>query len=188
MSNTGTLLTDLSSTPSSDGDLVNKIMADMNLQQGTPTHEMSQPMHSMIPSSPQMISNPNPNTTIQKSIDPSIPNTHLIGKNYPSPSDFAELMRNSTSYTEVPAQTTTVSTGTMKGLQYFINQFKQPIIVMIIIFIMNITAFNVIISHYIPSLISSTGEFTTIGTLFKSLVGGLLFWFFQNVVSPLLSA
>lgn len=185
MSSSGTLLTDLPSTNSSDGDLVTKIMADMNL---TKNQNNQMPMPAPPSSNQQHIitNSPNPNSTFQTSIDPSIPNTHLIGKNYPSTNDFAELMRNAPSYTS-QQQDPSQGSPPARNIQSIINQFKQPIVVMIIIFIINTTVFNVIISHYIPQLIASTGEFTTLGLLFKSVTGGLLFWFVQSVLAPLLS-
>jgi len=46
---------------------------------------------------------------------------------------------------------------------------------------------NVLIGHYLPSLLRLGGDLTTVGLVVKSLVGGFLFWFIQKILVPLMS-
>jgi cytosine/uracil/thiamine/allantoin permease len=45
---------------------------------------------------------------------------------------------------------------------------------------------NVLIGHYLPSLLRLGGDLTTAGLVVKSLIGGFLFWFIQKVLVPLM--
>jgi hypothetical protein len=65
-------------------------------------------------------------------------------------------------------------------------QMKQPIIVAIIVFVVSLPALNILIGHYIPSLLRMGGDLTTTGLLVKSAVAGFLFWFIQKVLVPLM--
>lgn len=80
MASSGTLLSDLTgdSNQGSDGDLVKKIFQEMNMSnQG---------------GSGNMIMSPNPNSIAPVQMD-SIPATsHIIGKDHPTPADFAAAM------------------------------------------------------------------------------------------------
>ena len=66
------------------------------------------------------------------------------------------------------------------------SQMKQPLLVAIIIFIVSLPIINVLIGHYLPSLLRLSGELTTVGLVVKSLVGGFLFWFIQKILVPLM--
>ena len=76
-----------------------------------------------------------------------------------------------------------------KGNMYsdIISQTKQPLIVAIIVFIVSLPIINVLIGHYLPSLLRIGGDLTTAGLLVKSLIGGFLFWFIQKVLVPLMT-
>jgi hypothetical protein len=65
-------------------------------------------------------------------------------------------------------------------------QMKQPIIVAIIVFVVSLPAINILIGHYVPSLLRMGGDLTTAGLVVKSAVGGFLFWFIQKVLVPLM--
>ena len=65
-------------------------------------------------------------------------------------------------------------------------QIKQPLLVAIIVFIVSLPIVNVLIGHYLPSLLRIGGDLTTAGMAVKSLVGGFLFWFIQKVLVPLM--
>ena len=75
-----------------------------------------------------------------------------------------------------------------KGNMYsdIMSQMKQPLLVAIIIFIVSLPIINVLIGHYLPSLLRLSGELTTVGLVVKSLVGGFLFWFIQKILVPLM--
>jgi len=175
MASAGTLLSDLDGkTPvfNKDDDLVNKILADMNIpSQNNPV-------------SGRVINSPNPNSTYQ-TIDPGNATAHVIGKDYPTTADFANLMYSQAPYSSLPPQPTLIET---KGNMYssIINQIKQPLLVAIIIFIVSLPIINVLIGHYVPKLLRIGGDLTTVGLILKSVIGGLIFWFIQKILVPLM--
>ena len=199
MAQQGTLLGDLDSKApvlsNKDDDLVNKILADMNIPSGSNPIMNAPPPPSGHGN--RMIHSPNPNSTYPMSADPATATAHMIGKDYPSPADFANLM-HSPSYSHggqqyasivpqmAPQQPTLIET--VKGNIYsdIISQIKQPLLVSIIIFLVSLPIINVLIGHYLPSLLRLSGELTTVGMVVKSLVGGFLFWFIQKILVPLM--
>ena len=192
MATAGTLLSDLDSkTPvfNQDDDLVNKILADMNVPS----------QHNPVMNAPpppaghgnRMISSPNPNTMYPHTMDPATPTAHLIGKDYPSAADFANALHpmahQGMPYGQAPPPsypTLLSSQGNFYG--DIIAQLKQPLIVAIIVFIVGLPALNVLIGHYLPSLLRIGGDLTTVGLAVKALFGGFLFWFIQKILVPLM--
>jgi hypothetical protein len=198
MTSAGTLLSDLDSKSpvfSKDDDLVNKILADMNVP------SQANPVMQQAPSPPsgtgRVIHSPNPNSTYPVAIDPGTATAHMIGKDYPSAADFANLMHSpsyshgGSSFASVPPQMAAPPPTLIeptKGNFYsdLITQAKQPLLVAIIVFIVSLPIVNVLIGHYIPSLLRVGGDLTTAGMAVKSLIGGFLFWFIQKVLVPLM--
>jgi hypothetical protein len=197
----GTLLSDLDSKSpvfsSKDDDLVNKILADMNVpSQSNPVMNAPPP-----PSGTgRVISAPNPNSTYPAAIDPGTATAHMIGKEYPTAADFANLMHapsmgagGSQFASVAPQQYAAPQKPTLieatKGNMYsdIISQIKQPLLVAIIIFIVSLPVINVLIGHYLPSLLRMGGDLTTAGMAVKALLGGFLFWFIQKVLVPLMA-
>lgn len=197
MATAGTLLADLNGKPpvfQQDDDLVNKILADMNIpsQQnpvmggsgGAPPPPMGNG------SGNRMINAPNPNTMYPHTMDPATPTAHLIGKDYPTPADFANVLHpasyapamQSSSATHYP----TLLPSSSYGYSDLLLQMKQPLLVAIIVFLVSLPALNVLIGHYVPSLLRLGGDLTTAGMAVKSLVAGFLFWFIQKVLVPLM--
>jgi hypothetical protein len=197
MASAGTLLSDLDSkTPviTKDDDLVNKILADMNVSsQSNPVMNAPPPPSG----NGRVINSPNPNSIYPVAIDPGTATAHMIGKDYPSPADFANLM-HSPQFTHGGSQFANVvqpraiQQPTLieptKGNMYsdIIVQIKQPLLVAIIVFIVSLPIINVLIGHYLPSLLRLGGDLTTAGLVVKSLIGGFLFWFIQKVLVPLM--
>ena len=200
MATAGTLLSDLDSKApvfsNKDDDLVNKILADMNIpSSANPVMQAPQAMHSPPPHGNRMIQSPNPNTTYPMASDPATATAHMIGKEYPSPADFANLMHSpqynhgGSPYAPLgQAAPAPVLIQPTKGNMYsdIMSQMKQPLLVAIIIFIVSLPIINVLIGHYLPSLLRLSGELTTVGLVVKSLVGGFLFWFIQKILVPLM--
>lgn len=197
MAQAGTLLSDLDSKPpvfsNKDDDLVNKILQDMNIpSQSNPV------MNSPPPSgNGRVISAPNPNSTYPMAMDPATATAHMIGKDYPTPADFAHLMHSpqfaggsqfANVMAQPPVQQPTLI-ETVKGNMYsdIISQIKQPLLVAIIVFIVSLPIINVLIGHYLPSLLRIGGDLTTAGLVVKSLLAGFLFWFIQKVLVPLMA-
>jgi len=208
MASAGTLLSDLDSKSpvfSKDDDLVNKILADMNVpSQSNPIMNAPPPPAG---NGARMISSPNPNTIYPMASDPATATAHMIGKDYPTAADFANLMQ-STNYAggsqfasvgseersmqqmqkmQQMQQPTLIES--MKGnmYSYIIGQIKQPLFVAIIIFAISLPVVNVLIGHYIPSLLRIGGDLTTAGMVVKALLGGFLFWFIQTILVPLMA-
>jgi hypothetical protein len=198
MATAGTLLGDLDSKApvfsNKDDDLVNKILADMNIS------STSNPvMHAPPPPSGQqhrMINAPNPNSTYPMGSDPATATAHMIGKDYPTAADFAGLMHPSSfthggsSFANVapPMQMQPMLMESTKGNWYadILAQIKQPLLVAIIIFLVSLPIVNVLIGHYLPSFLRIGGDLTTAGLGLKSLIGGFLFWFIQKILVPLM--
>jgi len=199
MATAGTLLSDLDGKApvfsNKDDDLVNKILADMNIPSSS--NPVMQAPHAPPPPSGhgnRMIQAPNPNTTYPIASDPATATAHMIGKDYPSPADFANLMHSpqysagGSPYAPLPSPIAPVLIQPTKGNVYsdIMSQMKQPLLVAIIIFLVSLPIINVLIGHYLPSLLRIGGELTTVGLVVKSLIGGFLFWFIQKILVPLM--
>jgi len=198
MASGGTLLSQLDEKApvfgNKDDDLVNKILADMNLpSQSNPIMNAPPPPSG---NGSRIIQSPNPNSTYPIAMDPATATAHLIGKDYPSAADFANLMHapgfshggsSLASVQPIPSpQPTLIDTTKNNMYADIISQVKQPLLVSIIIFIVSLPVINVLIGHYIPSLLRIGGDLTTAGLVVKSLFGGFLFWFIQKVLVPLM--
>lgn len=199
MSSAGTLISDLDSiTPvGKDEDLVQKILADMNTSGQNPVMGSGN-----MPPAPsgRVISSPNPNTTYPQAVDPATATAHMIGKEYPTPADFASMVNNG----YAPSQQHMYGGGApyhpqqhpiivmpppSKGNLYadILNQIRQPILVALIVFALSLPVINVMIGLYMPTLLRAGGDMTTSGLLLKSVMGGALFWFINKVLVPLVA-
>uniref|UniRef100_A0A6C0KN19 Uncharacterized protein n=1 Tax=viral metagenome TaxID=1070528 RepID=A0A6C0KN19_9ZZZZ len=199
MASAGTLLSDLDSRSpvfNKDDDLVNKILADMNVPSASNPVMNQQPMQPPSGNG-RMIQAPNPNTTYPTAIDPGTATAHMIGKEYPTAADFANLMHTSpmshggSQFASVPqyaAPPQPTLIDTTKGNLYsdIVTQVKQPLLVAIIIFLVSLPIINVLVGHYFPSLLRIGGDLTTAGMALKACIGGFLFWFIQKILVPLM--
>ena len=202
MATAGTLLSDLNKDNSApifnqDDDLVNKILADMNVpSQQNPVMTAPPPPAGH---GNRMISSPNPNTMYPHTMDPATPTAHLIGKDYPSAADFANVLHPMTpghghggsAYAQAgPAPTGHQAYPALLPSHNFYNeimaQIKQPLMVALIVLLTSLPALHVLIGHYLPSMIRIGGDLTTAGLVVKALVGGFLFWFTQRILVPLM--
>ena len=202
MATAGTLLSDLdgrSPVLNKDDDLVNKILADMNIP------SQSNPIMNAPPPSGnggRMINSPNPNTTHPVAMDPATATAHMIGKDYPSTADFANLMHapshshgqfanvqngqyNQNQQNQYNQYPTLLSSSNLYSDIF--AQIKQPLLVAIIIFLVGLPILNVLIGYYIPSLLRIGGDVTTAGLALKAVFGGFLFWFIQKILVPLMA-
>lgn len=201
MSSAGTLISELDSrTPvgggDNDGDLVQKILADMN----SPSERnpvVQPPPNPGMDMARRMISSPNPNSTMQHNIDPATPTAHLIGRDIPTAADFASMMSATGGYPGagnyapaglMPAATPALAAPPRSNWYGEIaGQLRQPLLVAIIVFIVSLPVINVLIGFYIPGLLRAGGDLTTMGLVVKSLAAGALFWFIQRVLVPLMA-
>lgn len=201
----GTLLSDLdSSLGSSDDNAVQRILNEMNggmAPPPMPSQQIPSPMvQSRQPVAPaQVINSPNPNTTIQHSVDNVPPTAHIIGGEHPTNADFAAMMYNSNRQMPQqyiaqnpyasPLQAPQMYMPPIARKSYYsdiVSEIKTPILVSLLFFMMSLPFVNVLMTHYLPSLVKSTGDLTTFGLLAKSLVAGASFWILQRIVAPLL--
>lgn len=198
MASAGTLLSDLGNgAPDGDNDLVQRILADLNT-----TESPSNPVMSPPAGNGRVISSPNPNTTYPLAMDPATATAHMIGKTYPTPGDFANMMGpgpagapysgggQQQQYPQQQQQQPILASlyGGGKGwMSDLMTQIRQPLLVAILVFVMSLPVINVMLAFYLPSLLKATGELSTIGLLAKSLLAGALYWTILNVVAPLVS-
>jgi hypothetical protein len=195
MSSSGTLLSDLQQSGSpGDDDLVKQIFKDMN-----------QPV-----STGSMVNSPNPNTYAPIAMDPNPATSHVIGRDHPTPADFAaamhgvrdnaggmpnmmpppqgQFMPQAQGQWQGQGQQQQLSEGTKRNIYSRVaDEVKTPILVTLLVFIFSIPVVNVLFSHYIPSLVKPTGDLTTVGVFVKSVLAGATFWILQRVVAPLIS-
>jgi len=195
MASAGTLLSDLDSKApvmSKDDDLVNKILADMNIPSS------SNPIMNAPPppsgNGNRMIQSPNPNTTYPMATDPATATAHMIGKSFPTPADFASMMGAQGSYQAMapgqqPSPPVLAQLSQGKGfVAETLQHVRQPLLVAIIFFIISLPVINVMIGHYLPYMLRAGGDLTTMGLLIKSLLAGALYWALVNVIVPLVSS
>jgi hypothetical protein len=180
MATAGTLLSDLDGRApvlnNKDDDLVNKILADMNI-----------PMSG----GNKIIQSPNPNTMHPVAMDSSSATAHMIGKDYPTPADFANAM-HTPNFTHAPyqhemQQPTIVMESKGNAYMDIISQLKQPLLVAIIIFMVSMPALNVLMGYYVPSLLRLGGDLNMMGLAVRAVIGGFMFWFIQKILVPLMA-
>ena len=200
------MLSDLHDAPpvAGDGDLVRKILADLNTNESpsNPVMQGGRPVAMQMPpgGNGRMISSPNPNTTYPLAMDPATATAHMIGKDYPSAADFASMMGGPAAYTGPnqpvpmmarPAQQQPLLaqlTGSGKGWSSdLMAQLKQPLFVALIVMVISLPVVNVMIGHYMPTLLRAGGDLTMMGQVVKALGAGALYWALTNVVAPLVA-
>jgi hypothetical protein len=204
MAAAGTLLSDLDGSGGpGDGDLVQKILSDMN----SPTDSGAR---AIPPAMPQMYTQQGyqqtASSTQNMTMDSQIPTSHMIGTEHPTPADFkAAMVGISTSMPNIGSMSATVSdplADTMPSMPgasmnyeppsrniygYITKEIKTPFIVAMLFFIFSLPPIRILAAHYMPSLIKATGEFHLLGLMVISLIAGLTFWILQRVIAPLLS-
>ena len=192
MASSGTLLSDLTDRVpvSKDDDLVGQIMAEMNRSPSPANPVMSAPSGST-----GMIYSPNPNQTHPAAMDANPATAHMIGKQYPTTADFANVMHAPSYYHgpqgmqgggAPPPAPPLIHTERFSYTD-ILAQVKQPLMVALVIFVMSLPIVNILIGHYLPSLLRMGGDLTMAGQALKAGAGGVLFWLLQRIVVPLLS-
>jgi hypothetical protein len=196
----GTLLSDLDSAGSvsggnsSDDNAVQRILNEMN-SSGPPQAPQVQ---SRQPPA-QVMNSPNPNSTMQHSMDGVPPTAHIIGMEHPTSGDFAQMMYGRpTGNTQQYAQQNPYAQPMVQPPMYMGNMYKKnwysdlavemktPILVSLIFLVLSLPFVSILISHYFPSFVKGSGELTTFGLLLKSGLAGASFWVLHRIVAPLL--
>ena len=133
----------------------------------------------------------------------------MIGNEHPSPADFAAAMASPPQaqmygqpYAQAPGQYPQAPGAygqQMPGMYHgnqdtsknlygkVLDEMKVPFIVALLFFVFSLPPIRVLVSHYMPSFVKSTGEFQTTGLLAVSVLVGASFWVLQRVIAPLLS-
>lgn len=210
MAAAGTLLADLDGqSGGSDGDLVQKILSDMNI----PTSGGQRVAPPPLPAQTPMYQQQMPSSTAHINMDSHIPTSHMIGNEHPSPADFAAAMNaNQASSMGLSGMPGMSGMSSMSGLSAMpampglsamptnqgqlpsknlygkiLDELKIPFVVSILFFLFSLPPIRILVSHYMPSFIKQTGEFNTLGLFAVSLLVGLTFWVLHRVIAPLLS-
>ena len=137
--------------------------------------------------------------------DPHVATAHMIGSAHPTQADFQQMMMATNPYNGAgmgggyaPANGGGYGLGMGAGPMVpaeapkknwnalWVDELRQPFIVMIILFVITLPWFHLLTSHYAPTLLKPTGEFTTVGLVVRAALGGALFWFLQRIVAPLI--
>lgn len=187
----GVLLSDLDGSGGSDGDLVQKILADMKV----PAPENSQrPVPPAMPAQPPMNMGTVASSVTGMTMDSRIPSAHVIGNEHPTPADFAAAMHGANQMMGGPLlpgiqqPTQIVYEAPSKNIYgKLADEIKIPFVVALLFFVFSMPPIRVLVAHYLPTLIKPTGEFQITGLLLVSAVVGLMFWILQRVIAPLLS-
>ena len=204
MANAGTLLSDLDGKAplSGDGDLVKMIYQDMNAGQemrpGTPS--------AMAPGGVQspMVPMPPPQQSTQQYQMDSTPHTaHIIGGQHPTAADFANMLQGSTPgfaaggnwgssggqnpQAQLAAQIAALQASQGKAWSNYISdEMKVPLLIAILVFVINLPFISVLVAHYAPWMLKSSGDMNVYGQLGKALLVGVLFWGSNRIILPLL--
>lgn len=194
---------------SSDDDLVNAIFKDVQkpsalsnpvMSQNTGLH-MGAPMPPAGARAPMVVNNQG--QQMPHMPDPMVASAHMIGSAHPTQADFQQMMMASNQYNGnmgggyPPAGYGNGGYGGNGPMiqaeapkknwnAIWVDELRQPFIVMIILFVITLPWFHLLVSHYAPQLLKPTGEFTTIGLVSRAALGGALFWFLQRIVAPLI--
>jgi len=198
MAAAGTLLADLDGqSGGGDGDLVQKILSDMNIPTGG-GRSAPPPLPAQTPVYQQQMAS----STSHMNMDSRVPTSHMIGNEHPSPADFAAAMGSHNDMGMPPGYGQGQGVPQMPGMPQMgygheqpsknfygkvLEEMKVPFVVSMLFFLFSLPPIRVLLSHYMPSLIKQTGEFHTTGLLAVSALAGATFWVLQRVIAPLLS-
>jgi len=212
MANAGTLLSDLDGKAplSADGDLVKMIYQEMNtgndMRPGMSSSGMASGGAPGGVSGPMMPMPPPQQSTQQYQMDPGPPTAHIIGGQHPTSADFAQMLQSSTpgfaaggnwapsnqgqgysQEAQLAAQIASMQASQGKAWsQYLADEMKVPILIAILVFVVNLPFLSVLVAHYAPYMLKSSGDMNLYGQLSKSLLVGLLFWGSNRIILPLL--
>jgi hypothetical protein len=204
MASAGTLLSELDAgggRSSQDSDIVEKILNDMN--SGSGGNSVQMPGRGMAAPPPPLPSQGPPGvpmaTSFPQAADPLTAQAHVIGKDHPTPGDFAAAMYGVNRTPDAALYNSggsassqddyTYEEPTKKNLYARVwDEAKTPLMVALLFFVLSLPAVNVLVAHYVPSLILPTGALNMLGLVGKAVLAGTLFWVLQRVVAPLLKA
>jgi len=200
MANAGTLLSDLDGKApiAGDGDLVNMIYQDMNqgdMRPGMPSGAAPGGVQGpMVPMPPPQQSNQH------YQMDSVPPTAHIIGGQHPTSADFAQMLQSSApgfasagwqgagqQQAQLAAQIASMQANQGKAWSsYIANEMRVPILIAILVFVVNLPFLSVLVAHYAPWMLKSSGDMNIYGQISKAFLVGTLFWGANRVILPLL--
>ena len=214
MANAGTLLSELDGKApiAGDGDLVNMIYQDMNQGDTRPGMPSSGMPSSGMPSGaapggiqgPMIPMGPPQQSNQHYQMDPGPPTAHIIGGQHPTAADFAHMVQSAgagyasaSSWSDSGAQQQNAQLAAqIASMQssnqgkawskYLTEEVRVPLLIAILVFLVNLPFLSVLVAHYAPWMLKSSGDMNLYGQLSKSLLVGLLFWASNRVILPLL--
>ena len=199
MANAGTLLSDLDGKApiAGDGDLVNMIYQDMN--QGDTRPGMPSGAAPGGVQGPMMPMGPPQQSNQHYQMDPGPPTAHIIGGQHPTAADFAHMVQSSGSWSDsgqqqqqqnahLAAQIAAMQSSNQGKAwsKYLSEEARVPLLIAILVFVVNLPFLSVLVAHYAPWMLKSSGDMNLYRQLSKSLLVGLLFWASNRVILPLL--
>lgn len=205
MANAGTLLSDLDGKApiSGDGDLVKMIYQDMNSGQEMRPGSSS----GMAPGGvqgPMMPMPPPQQSTQQYQMDSGPPTAHIIGGQHPTSADFAQMLQSSApgfaaagnwdssqgqhaQQAHLAAQIASMQASQGKNWSTYLGEeMKTPVLIAILVFVVNLPFLSVLVAHYAPWMLKSSGDMNIYGQLSRALLVGGLFWASNRILLPLL--
>jgi hypothetical protein len=207
MANAGTLLSDLDGKAplSGDGDLVKMIYQDMNSNQDMRPGTSSAVAPGGV-QGPMMPMPPPQQSTQQYQMDSGPPTAHIIGGQHPTSADFAQMLQSSapgfaaagnwdnssgqqgsSQQAQLAAQIASMQASQGKAWSAYLgDEMKTPILIAILVFIVNLPFLSVLVAHYAPWMLKSSGDMNMYGQLSKALLVGGLFWGSNRILLPLL--
>ena len=214
MANAGTLLSDLDGKAplSGDGDLVKMIYQDMNSGQDMrPGMGLPSGMAPGGVQGPMMPMPPPQQSTQQYQMDSGPPTAHIIGGQHPTSADFAQMLQSSTpgfaaggnwastndymqssgsnhsQQAQLAAQIANMQASQGKAWSNILSgEVKIPILIAILVFIGNLPFLSVLVAHYAPWMLKTSGDMNIYGQASKALLVGLMFWGANRIILPLL--
>lgn len=193
MAAAGTLLQDLETVDSTtDNDLVQKILSDMNISSAP---QGARPIPPPLPAQQtnQYAASGNSHITM----DSNIPTSHIIGNEHPTPADFASaihgagISRDTEAIYAMPGTQNSVplppSPPSKNLYGKLLDEIKIPLVVAFLFFLFSLSPVRILTAHYMPSFLKPTGELSMAGLAATASTVGLVFWFLHRVIAPLLS-
>lgn len=139
-------------------------------------------------------------------MDPGPATSHIIGGQHPTSADFAQMLQSSTpgfaaggnwgsanhgsshsQEAQLAAQIASMQAKQGKAWSnYLADEMKVPMLITILVFIVNLPFLSVLVAHYAPYMLKSSGDMNLYGQLAKALLVGLLFWGSNRIILPLL--
>ena len=69
---------------------------------------------------------------------------------------------------------------------YIADEMRVPILIAILVFVVNLPFLSILVAHYAPWMLKSSGDMNLYGQVSKAFLVGALFWGANRVILPLL--